>query len=150
MNYHNSIMNLQINSAQAYASISDNSLLSYKLGHRDARHAAAELALSAEAMLEDYSDMIRKICFEYAARGYNSEGLLPVATADAKLRWIIGDVYTGANYAAVKAQKKADERIEELECALRSVRNSMETVCGWDEIEVAVEAVITEALGDSK
>jgi plasmid maintenance system killer protein len=35
--------------------------------------------------------MLRKICFEWSAGGYNSEGLMPPDVADAKIRWIIDD-----------------------------------------------------------
>lgn len=72
----------------------------------------------ADTMLKDYSDMIRKICFEYAAGGYNSEGLLPVDVADAMMRWIIEDAREYQHKVEQKIIDRRDSRIEELENAL--------------------------------
>ena len=50
MNLHGQIMNLQCKPANMDAE--PNQKLAYKVGHRDARHAAAELALKADAEIE--------------------------------------------------------------------------------------------------
>jgi Lar family restriction alleviation protein len=54
-------------------------------------------------LAEQYSDMLRKICFEFSAGGYNSEGLMPPATADGKIRWIIEDVRQASLWQAARA-----------------------------------------------
>jgi hypothetical protein len=48
MNLHNEIMNINCAVGHAYAA----NQTAYKMGHRDARHAAAELALRADAEIE--------------------------------------------------------------------------------------------------
>ncbi|MES2320169.1 MAG: hypothetical protein V4631_22050 [Pseudomonadota bacterium] len=55
-------------------------------------------------LAEQYSDMLRKICFEYGAGGYNSEGLMPVNVAEDKVRWIIEDTRIAA-LASTSAQQ---------------------------------------------
>jgi len=50
MNLHNEIMNINCTPGHAYAA----NQAAYKLGHRDARHAAAELALKADAEIEKW------------------------------------------------------------------------------------------------
>ena len=49
MNLHGQIMNIPAEPAKVNGS---NYALSYKEGHRDARHAAAELSLVADKMVE--------------------------------------------------------------------------------------------------
>lgn len=49
MTLHNQIMNIQTDRMDPY--IRNES--AYKLGHRDARHAAAELALKYDALIEN-------------------------------------------------------------------------------------------------
>jgi hypothetical protein len=105
MSLHDDIMNLQVPQRRELITCSGQGELAYKYGHRDARHAAAELAIQAESWLEAYSDMIRKICFEYGAGGYNSEGLLPVEVAERKLRWIIEDVRQATIWQYANKQK---------------------------------------------
>lgn len=50
MNLHNQIMNIQTN--VPHEAIVDDGIHAYKLGHRDARHAAAELSLKAESYID--------------------------------------------------------------------------------------------------
>lgn len=50
MNFHNDIMNLPCDPDKALKSAA---ISAYKLGHRDARHAAAELALEADGRIDD-------------------------------------------------------------------------------------------------
>lgn len=62
MNYHGQIMNIQLTSAKIGAAVEAGVLLDndretklalvYKMGHRDARHDAAEIAASADAKIE--------------------------------------------------------------------------------------------------
>lgn len=73
MSLHNEIMNIQSDTNEVLTQYGrDHSHTSYKIGHRDARHAAAELSLKYEALIErlldalearhadDYVDAIRK------------------------------------------------------------------------------------------
>lgn len=74
MSLHNEIMNIQSDTNEVLTSQygRDHSHTSYKIGHRDARHAAAELSLKYETLIErlldaleqrnadDYVDSIRK------------------------------------------------------------------------------------------
>lgn len=54
-NLHNQIMNLPCNTGERQPMIA----LAFKLGHRDARHAAAELALAADVALATANERIR-------------------------------------------------------------------------------------------
>lgn len=58
MDLHGEIMNIQVDRSKMYDAIQDSlgrdgahdmTELAYKLGHRDARHTAAELALKSES-----------------------------------------------------------------------------------------------------
>ena len=51
MNLHNQIMNLQCDTSELPVGYGHD--MAYKLGHRDARHAAAELVTTIERQLED-------------------------------------------------------------------------------------------------
>lgn len=53
MDFHNEIMNIPT----VVGTYNDE--LCYKLGHRDARHAAAELSLKADARIEELEEMLR-------------------------------------------------------------------------------------------
>lgn len=52
------------------------------------------------ALTEQYDALIRKICFQYAAGGYNSDGFMAPKSADLKLRWIIDEAYKAQSRAA--------------------------------------------------
>lgn len=68
MNIHNHIMNIQIDRARMMDQlnfVSDYNT-AYKLGYRDARHAAAELSLEAEARIEELEDFLKKLWYEIA------------------------------------------------------------------------------------
>lgn len=56
MNLHNEIMNIQVNSDTIRSEV--GSPRDYKLGHRDARHAAAELSLKQQAKFEEALDLL--------------------------------------------------------------------------------------------
>lgn len=57
MNLHDEIMNIPTTTRQEMLGITEqNVILIYRMGHRDARHAAAELALKHEALIEALSD----------------------------------------------------------------------------------------------
>lgn len=58
MNLHNEILNLQTDKLEEYYFGSEGEA-AYKCGHRDARHAAAELALKAEARIEELESIIQ-------------------------------------------------------------------------------------------
>lgn len=66
----------------------------------------------SDDLAEQYSDMLRKICFEYSAGGYNSEGLMSPAVADSKLRWIINDVQEARAWASKPAPSEIEAAIE--------------------------------------
>ena len=59
MNLHNEIMNIQIKDDH-------DAYMSYKIGHRDARHAAAELSLKAQARIEELENAVKEL---YTASG---------------------------------------------------------------------------------
>lgn len=64
MKLHNEIMNIAVDpqKAQLAWGDADNDCQTiYKLGHRDARHVAAELSLKAEARIEELEDFIRNL-----------------------------------------------------------------------------------------
>jgi hypothetical protein len=68
MNLHNQIMNIQIDRVRMIDQlnfVSDYNT-AYKLGHRDARHAAAELSLKAEARIEELEEVLKEL---YIASG---------------------------------------------------------------------------------
>lgn len=53
MSLHNEIMNIATGQLQEMAVIDEtNPILVYRMGHRDARHAAAELSLKYEHLIE--------------------------------------------------------------------------------------------------
>ena len=64
MSFHDEIMNIQVkiekkNDAVDFAtkqssSRYDSLVLAYNLGHRDARHDAAELSIEADRLIEEY------------------------------------------------------------------------------------------------
>lgn len=59
MNLHNEIMNIPVQLPElGFEGIGPP--LAYKIGHRDARHAAAELSLKAEARIEELEDELKK------------------------------------------------------------------------------------------
>lgn len=60
MSLHNEIMNIQCesNDILTYQHGHDHKHSSYKLGHRDARHAAAELSMKQEALIEKLLDAL--------------------------------------------------------------------------------------------
>ena len=67
MNLHNSIMNIRIDEEDLKANLPKASFAAYKVGHRDARHAAAELSLKAEARIEDLENEYRSATAAYNA-----------------------------------------------------------------------------------
>lgn len=63
MNLHNEIMNIPVPHSVTHNLEHPDckdmfSAYSYKIGHRDARHAAAELSLKAEAYIEILEDLL--------------------------------------------------------------------------------------------
>jgi hypothetical protein len=57
MDLHGKIMNLPQTPGLPMVNATEAQLLAYKLGHRDARHAAAELALPYSAELPDDGEL---------------------------------------------------------------------------------------------
>jgi hypothetical protein len=60
MNLHGKIMNIPAKTPHDLEK-ADGLVHAYRLGHRDARHAAAELALKADALAEALRDMLMHI-----------------------------------------------------------------------------------------
>lgn len=59
MNLHNEIMNIPVDQEKLDAAVQDRHWTAiYKFGHRDARHAAAELSLKAEARIEELESLL--------------------------------------------------------------------------------------------
>ena len=62
MSLHDEIMNLLILPGLPMVNATENQLLAYKMGHRDARYAAAELALKADARIADLESLAHCGC----------------------------------------------------------------------------------------
>lgn len=61
MNLHNEIMNIPAKEFEATPKHYGEYSLVYKLGHLDARHAAAELSLAATAQMEDLQEALKRL-----------------------------------------------------------------------------------------
>ena len=59
MNLHGQIINM---TADAGNASTDSTRIAYLEGHRDARHVAAELALKADAAMQEAAQIIKEIC----------------------------------------------------------------------------------------
>lgn len=59
MSLHNEIMNIQIDEQEFRNNLGDKSFTAYKMGHRDARHAAAELSLRTEEVKHFIEEAIK-------------------------------------------------------------------------------------------
>ena len=80
MNLHSEIMNIPVDdqkSQQAWGNADNDCMTIYKLGHRDARHVAAELSLKAEARIEELESLLSQMI--YAS--------IPVSNAAYNLAW---------------------------------------------------------------
>ena len=69
MNLHNEIMNIPVPKSVIHNLEHPDckdmfSAHSYKIGHRDARHAAAELSLKAEARIEELEEALKGLLNE--------------------------------------------------------------------------------------
>lgn len=53
MKLHNEIMNIPVDNRKHLDAVSAAGAAAYKYGHRDARHAAAELSLKADARIDE-------------------------------------------------------------------------------------------------
>lgn len=58
MSLHNEIMNISVDEGKALSMVSQTA---YKYGHRDARHAAAEIALKYERALHEAQSTLESI-----------------------------------------------------------------------------------------
>lgn len=59
MNYHNRMMNIPCIDAKARGEEQQSQELACKIGHRDARHAAAEIANEADAKIRELRDALQ-------------------------------------------------------------------------------------------
>lgn len=64
MNLHNQIMNIQVDEKTIWHKYGTDGAYAYKEGHRDARHAAAELSLKAEARIEELESILSRLVKE--------------------------------------------------------------------------------------
>ena len=64
MNLHNDIMNIPVDNRKHLDAVSAAGAAAYKYGHRDARHAAAELSLKAEARIDELEEALRGLLNE--------------------------------------------------------------------------------------
>lgn len=64
MDLHSEIMNISVNSDTISSEVGNPR--DYRLGHRDARHAAAELALKADARIKELEAVLKEL---YVASG---------------------------------------------------------------------------------
>lgn len=68
MNLHSDIMNIQPtiihDGPNGVGNVNSNRFLAYKEGHRDARHAAAELSLKADARIEELESVLKGLLNE--------------------------------------------------------------------------------------
>lgn len=60
MNLHNQIMNIPAKDFKATPVHYGDYQMVYKLGHRDARHSAAELSLKAESRIEELEFLLKE------------------------------------------------------------------------------------------
>lgn len=62
MNLHNEIMNIPVDEKELQSRFYEEKweIVAYKFGHRDARHAAAELSLKVEARIEELEKKLRR------------------------------------------------------------------------------------------
>ena len=64
MDYHGRIMNIEVDAASMAAAGKPRSLrFAFKAGHRDARHAAAEVALEAQAEIARLREALSVIAY---------------------------------------------------------------------------------------
>ena len=62
MNFHERMMNIQVDQEEINACTDNQSeSIAYKLGHRDARHAAAEIANEADLEIERLKKLVSKL-----------------------------------------------------------------------------------------
>jgi len=59
MDLHAEIMNIRLDEEDLKANLPKASFAAYKVGHRDARHAAAELSLKAQARIEELEEELK-------------------------------------------------------------------------------------------
>jgi hypothetical protein len=66
MNLHGKCINIPCLIGGSDTTIWGNdAYLAYKNGHRDARHAAAQLALQADSAMEEAAQVIKELCIAY-------------------------------------------------------------------------------------
>lgn len=59
MNLHSEIMNIPVDQDKRLEAVKNAGASAYTCGPRDARHAAAELSLKAEARIEELEEMLK-------------------------------------------------------------------------------------------
>jgi len=89
MSTHDDIMNITCPPAYAGSDVT----LGYKLGHRDARHAAASLANASDREIEQLKDSIRAIAVQWERQ----KNLFPVLQQDGWMDLAIKDAMLSIN-----------------------------------------------------
>lgn len=79
--YHGRIINLPINWQTLMTLESDRARLVYKIGHRDARHAAAQIAIEADQLRE----ILRRIIASADECDTPTGAGVPLVSIDARL-----------------------------------------------------------------
>lgn len=74
MRLHDEIMNIQADKLEEYYFGSEGEA-AYKKGHRDARHAAAELSLKYEAYIEKLEELANEFADNLVAGGVDLEAI---------------------------------------------------------------------------
>ena len=92
MNLHNQIMNLRVAPTELATSLyAGDTTLAYKIGHRDARHAAAALALATDAEIERLRAALASaqggflLAYDAASRHLHDEVLLHCGHHEAQI-----------------------------------------------------------------
>jgi hypothetical protein len=75
MNMHGRIMNLPGAGGLSEIGTTHGEQLAYKRGHRDARHAAAEIAVKGDALVEELVAALAAMCKSMPTDGEMRDGL---------------------------------------------------------------------------
>ena len=86
MSYHSKIMNIPV----TLTTFPGELAIAHKFGHRDARHAAAEIALQADAEIERLREALKVMCNVWATvcdiRGWDRDHMQQYVDACAALK----------------------------------------------------------------
>lgn len=97
MNLHGQIMNIQVNPDKMSTALGIDggktpALLAYKLGHRDARHDAAELVLHTDAILARLAELLENAFQAGYNAGAESETRIHVQDAMSYVQGVVKEL----------------------------------------------------------